>query len=710
MLILGLGLMAVGVLGATLDAPVTSVTVYSDQAQVVRSGSLTVSGAQRFVFPRLPKNVDMNSIRVEAEGAEVSHVDVRSVQGAGFSHDEARKLVMRLEEIDAALARVTAERSVYQAQTEALRKVRPSVQSDSEAPRAHTPPAAWNTAVSFLVDNVARLEARMRELETQSETLKQEQQQHKKRATALGKTFGEPGVEVAATFMGQGTAKVALTYLTTGARWSPYYELQLQPETQRMQMAFYGRVSQETGEDWEDARLTLSTSLPANTTALPRLSTWKLGIRERFFPTPLPHKESIRPAPSAPNTQPQLTNSAEAELRAQLLRLSGQRGPAEQPASPKPLTVVQRKARGQGTLKGAIIDARSRQVLDNVIVTATSPSSTAEHVAVTGSRGEYLLPNLPAGSYTVWYEREGHQPYERSAVPIRASRTLQVNVEMLSGALADGLEMVGAPPTLDVGSTTRGVNIDPEFIRRITITRDKDGTILRPVGLTPPSGWRPPTFGPESPVSLAGGYSLTFTSPHRETLFSDKGERSLPLYWESWPVQVERKVFPALSPDTYLVATLQGPSRNVLPGGDASLFVGTDPTGTATLTTLIPGESFTLPLGIDRAVRSARNVRLVESEKGFISKEAVSTYEVTIEVPNPYPFPLAVSVEDQLPINTNGKVEVALVRAPPNAQLDKGTGKLQWDVVVPPSVKSTVSFQYTLSRPKGWLLYQTNHH
>lgn len=64
------------------------------------------------------------------------------------------------------------------------------------------------------------------------------------------------------------------------------------------------------------------------------------------------------------------------------------------------------------------------------------------------------------------------------------------------------------------------------------------------------------------------------------------------------------------------------------------------------------------------------------------------------------------SVVDQLPLNQDGKVEVALVRAVPAPQFDKGTGKLQWDVVVPPSSKSTVSFQYTLSRPKGWRLYQ----
>ncbi|WNZ63210.1 mucoidy inhibitor MuiA family protein [Myxococcus sp. MxC21-1] len=697
MLILGLGLMAVGVLGASLDAPVTSVTVYSDQAQVVRSGSLTVSGSRRVTFPRLPKNVDTDSIRVEAEGAEVSHVDVRIVKGEAFSHDEARKLVARLEDVDVALARIAAERNVHHIQIEALRRIRPTVPGDGEAARAQTSPSNWSTAAAFLVDNIARLDARMRELEAQSETLKKEQQQHKERASTLGKTFGEPGVEVGATLTGNGATKVTLTYLTTGARWYPRYELQLQPESQRMQMAFYGRVSQETGEDWEGARLTLSTALPSNATAMPKLSTWKLGVRERFIPTPHPHQESIRPAQAAPDSQPKVTASADQALRAQLLLLAGAQA-GEQPAPTQPQAPEPPREKGRGTILGTVTDAQSRKPLADVVVIATAPSLEGDYLTMTNAKGEYLITGIPADLYTLRFEREANKPYARSHIQLRPARTIRVNVELLSDSLRETIGINGRGPIIDVGSTMAGVNIDVEFVHKDSIPQD--------VGLSPPPAWRPPTFDPESPVAVAGGYNLTFTSQHRETLLSGKGERSLPLVSESWPVQVERQVFPALSQNAYLVATLKGPARTVLPGGDASLFVGTDPAGSATLETLVPGGTFNLPLGIDREVRSARNVRLVEAEKGFISKEEVGTYEVTIEVPNPYPFPLAVSVMDQLPLNTDGKVEVALVRAVPSVQPDTGTGKLQWNVTVPPSSKSTIAFQYTLSRPKGWRLFQ----
>ena len=187
---------------------------------------------------------------------------------------------------------------------------------------------------------------------------------------------------------------------------------------------------------------------------------------------------------------------------------------------------------------------------------------------------------------------------------------------------------------------------------------------------------------------------------------SGQGERIVPLLIESWPVQVERHVFPALAADAFLVAQLKSPSRTVLPGGDASLFVGADPAGTAALKLVVPGEAFTLPLGVDPAVRTARNVRLVQAREGFISKDDINTYEVTLEVPNPYPFPIQVRVVDQWPLSQDGKVEVKLVRTSPAARQDEQKGELQWDLVVPPSSKSTVSFEYTLRRPQHWRLNQ----
>jgi outer membrane receptor protein involved in Fe transport len=90
---------------------------------------------------------------------------------------------------------------------------------------------------------------------------------------------------------------------------------------------------------------------------------------------------------------------------------------------------------------------------------------------VTDAQGNYRIPQLPPGDYTLRFEKEQFKPYARSAVQLRLNRTIRVNVELLPESLGEVVEIVGAPPTIDVGSTTTGVNVDQEFIKRIAVAR-----------------------------------------------------------------------------------------------------------------------------------------------------------------------------------------------------------------------------------------------
>ena len=227
-----------------------------------------------------------------------------------------------------------------------------------------------------------------------------------------------------------------------------------------------------------------------------------------------------------------------------------------------------------------------------------------------------------------------------------------------------------------------------------------------PIGLPPPPGWRAPTWDPDLPAALAGGWDLSYPALAPETIASGKGARRVALFARSWPVTAERKLFPALADEAFLVAEIKNPSQEALPGGRAQLFVGADPAGTAMLAMVAPGETFTLPLGLDHAVKPVRNVKVTTVEKGIINKDEINEYVVTTEIANPYRSPLAVRVLDQIPVTDQHDVEVKLLRSEPAAQLDAVKGELAWRVTVPPSGRTTVTFTYSLKRPKGWRLHQ----
>lgn len=123
------------------------------------------------------------------------------------------------------------------------------------------------------------------------------------------------------------------------------------------------------------------------------------------------------------------------------------------------------------TIVGVVVSADGKQPAADVVVTATSPNLQGEQVVVTDANGQYRIPQLPPGTYTLRFEKESFKPYSRSDIQLRLNRTIRVNVELLPSAFTSDIVVTAAPPTIDVGSTTTGVNVDKEFVRRIAVNR-----------------------------------------------------------------------------------------------------------------------------------------------------------------------------------------------------------------------------------------------
>ncbi len=452
----------------------------------------------------------------------------------------------------------------------------------------------------------------------------------------LGGAQRRTGTRVVANVKGSGPAHVAVTYVAVRARWYPTYDVQLVPDTGKVQIAFSGLVSQETGEDWNDALLTLSTSVPSQSTEFPTLLTWKIGTQERFIPTPTPVNEAVKPAPPLP-TSPQVPREEDL-LRASLQQVANASGKDTAKTPAHPMGAVAGKKR---------LEAQKEEL--NAPVYAESPR-----------------PPPPAAA----------------AAPM-AFDAAEVTVQTESVRTASS-----------VGSF-QGFG-----------GRSQPATRNVPFSLSPPPSYERPRFAQDLPAMAAGGYDLSWPSLQKETVQSGKESRRVALFTQTWPVTTERKIYPALFSESFQTAELKNPAAWPLPSGTAHLFVGADPSGTAQLKLVSPGETFTLPLGIDRALKPVRNVRVVDAERGLISKDDVSEYTVTIALANPYRSPVAVRLYDQLPITSDKEVEVKLLETTPAATQDKVRGHLEWRLTVPAGQKTEVAFKYTLKRPKGWRMQQ----
>lgn len=642
------------VLAGAIDAPVTQVTVFTDQARVVRTAQVSLNGSQSIEFPSLRNSLDVSSVRVEASGAEVKRVDLERLTPEKLRTDEAKKVLAEIEKLETELERLGLERQALSQQSDALHRLAPVAPTGDPlkaAPKLNA--GGWAAAAQFSPDQLAKVQTKLRAVEKSVKQASESRAKWLEEARKLGNPQTMSGWKVTAQVSGNGAATLTLTYLVRGAQWTPTWDLQLQPETNTVNLSLAGLVTQTTGEDWTQAALTLSTAIPSHAVKVPKLATWKIGVADRFIPTPTPLYSPIAPAP--PVVQARFARSEEDLVRARLARI-GISGPS---GNSTPVT----RAPTNFDFSGGEIDGDLAEPEDIVVADKKS------------ARDSSRLRNAPAGP---------PPPPAPSMAP-----------------------MAQAAPERMVTTEAQAYAVNEVSVTTAALGRsDSAPQPISTFSLSPPPAWRPPTFGPDSPVTLAAGYDLSFASLQKETIPSGAGTRRVALWSAQWPVSVERKLFPALTPDAFLVAELKNPSQQVLPGGPAQLYVGADPAGTARLKLVSPGEAFTLPLGIDRALMPVRNVQVVEATQGVFSKEEIGTYVVTIELANPYNAPVAVRVLDQFPVTDQKEVETKLIESKPTATQDAKKGSLEWRLTIAPMQKQTFSFTYTVKRPRGWKMQQ----
>lgn len=711
-----------------VEAPVTAATVYSERARVARSARLTLSSPQsRLRFPPLCGQVDPASLRVDVQGygaggrgtaVEVARIEIeRPLIGdlaqstAQLPIAEVDRLVRAIEAIDDEHARLEEERGALRVHLDLLSRLGPAVPPIPSTSSHGSPlnPAGWADGLAFVRARQATLADRALSIDDRSHELTRSRT---KLVEEVRKLSGGPVLpsprrcyQVTATLSGQGLVDVWLTYMTSGARWQPTYDVVLLPDRGQVDLSFAGQVSQDSGEDWSDVQLTLSTAIPTQATQLPKLLSWKLGGRDRFIPTPAAIAAQASPPP--PTIPPLSQPSAEAALRRRLLQLLGSSPPSGRVALGPPMT-------GGAPGMAAFGDGGGDRDHDGVpdaedAVAAPEEAPPMDYKEARKDEAERMPapppPPPPPAPSPVLAEAKP-RPYRQAA----ASRTTATTRSFESvTSTAPGSY------SYDLGGET------------------VEGSLLRPqaqvlgVGLMPPPGYQVPPLPSNSAAAQAGGYDLRYVSLYRESLGSGKGARRVALFSRRFPVSVLRKVFPALAPDAYLVAVMSNPlggSGQPLPGGRARLFVGADPAGQADLQLVAPGERFTLPLGIDRAVKPIRNVTMTTEEKGVFSKDEITQYVVKIELVNPYPTPLDVLLVDQLPLPGDKNVELKLLSVspppsppstppPPGAapspfgpNIDSATGAMEWRLSIPPGGKVETGFTYSLRRPKGARLYQ----
>ena len=113
-----------------------------------------------------------------------------------------------------------------------------------------------------------------------------------------------------------------------------------------------------------------------------------------------------------------------------------------------------------GILEGTVYD-QSQAVVPAATVRVVNDATNEVKVLKADSAGHYVQPFLSPGTYTVTVEAQGFKTTRQGSVKIDVATTRTVDITLMVGATANEIvEVTGAPPALEVSTSTVGTAIE----------------------------------------------------------------------------------------------------------------------------------------------------------------------------------------------------------------------------------------------------------
>ena len=123
---------------------------------------------------------------------------------------------------------------------------------------------------------------------------------------------------------------------------------------------------------------------------------------------------------------------------------------------------------GTGTIHGAVSDP-SGGAVTNARVTALLVERGVSRSVTTSDRGEYVLPLLPIGTYSVLIEAAGFNSFRQQQIELTANENVRVDGQLKVGDVAESVVVTGETPQVDSRSSVVGTLIDSRRVLEIPI-------------------------------------------------------------------------------------------------------------------------------------------------------------------------------------------------------------------------------------------------
>ncbi len=276
-----------------VKSKIEKVTVYSQGAQVYRKASYSINkGVTQIIIDGVSNNIDANSLQVNATGSSI-------ILDTKYSIFYPEKIDPKLEGLPLKIRRkISILQDSISRQSYDVRVLQDEIDvyfatkkilANNGAIRGQ---GKVNDSIPLLKDAIEYYTKKMMEINKKLQVLNKDKTILNLQLTGMNlrlqslRNFEnennlnpkpkEPSYRITVTFKAnqQVSGKLEISYLVNNAGWTPLYDLRSDISSSKINLNYKANVHQNTGVDWKDIRLNISTNNPYQNKTKPTLHPW----------------------------------------------------------------------------------------------------------------------------------------------------------------------------------------------------------------------------------------------------------------------------------------------------------------------------------------------------------------------------------------------------------------------------------------------------
>ncbi len=266
-----------------LNSDIKQVTVYRDRAYIERDVICKLKqGENNIIVQGLPNFIDANSLQIYSNDSLIlQDIKLKLHSKPNISDQEKQNIIDEIKKIESSIQ--TGKDKLYNLQEtkqlfkkifnnkhRLLQKSSNELLEDTEIEKSLQ---FYNEKLNDIDSSIRKedkeinkLTASLKILKDNVENLDYEDVITENRLHLV--IFSDTDLETS----------IGFSYLTYNAWWKAFYDIRLNSEQKKVDIAYSAVINQETGEDWQNVELKLSTAQPQFAGNLPHISTWYVNV------------------------------------------------------------------------------------------------------------------------------------------------------------------------------------------------------------------------------------------------------------------------------------------------------------------------------------------------------------------------------------------------------------------------------------------------